>query len=575
MALLDGKKLVTGCVTTGGTLSVAGLLATRYVAAKFGAEDVPILCGGSAATLAAAVFGGRALVKQAGPRLSGLPDIAAEKINPLIDQLITGRNSVYADGEQVMPDWVDFVTEFRPRAPILPVGWDDEKLRIVECNMGQNYGWAVSGTTGEGKSRYLLRPAIAAALMSGWQVIMADPELHSFRAIADSEHPNAYLMNTNEDTLLKFARSIYHEHVRRNEILARYKVSMIDGIRADRRPPRVLIVVDEYSNMLDTIRDKNKEGNKIANSVQLAFGRVAKAGRKTGLHLILVAQRPTDPQLNKTLKSQLIPMVFYMQDEADYKNLCRIKTPDPELEQGTFIAGIRRNHSRVRGWHPTDEMIQEALSLSQARAYPKPEWVYGFNQRYIPSPDQDVSENAPDDDAVADLPPEEQDSHDASANQEAMPATMAARPMMASATIAASPNNRAANEANAVNQPTSSDSEGASTLAEYAQVIQALVSADPNPSSIPTVSGGQFRAIVYWAMTYDMSNVAGQKPEVSKNAMYPLVFGTAKNNRLASKVQQVLTLWSTFAGGINANSNRQDSGVVEAPRTSAPALQPA
>lgn len=161
----------------------------------------------------------------------------------------------------------------------------------------------VNGLTGSGKTMSILRPLVASAAVSGlFQVVILDKSGRNFRALEG--HPNVHVVKYDHNQLPHMAKSIYAEILRCDQWLATQSgnPTTIDRARADRRPPRVLIIIDKFANAsgLLKVQDRQAYGELTASLIQ-----VAQEGRAMSVHLILVAQRPDATQVNTTLRSQL------------------------------------------------------------------------------------------------------------------------------------------------------------------------------------------------------------------------------------------------------------------------------
>lgn len=267
------------------------------------------------------------------------------------------------------PAW-DFVTaQQNPRARnlMLPLGWTEQGLYTL--NFATDPHVVIAGKTGMGKTESLVRPLPVFAALRGWQVVILDKSGRDFQALAG--HPNIHLVRYQASTLLPILDLLWQEVGWRDQWLARYGVRKYELVRADVRPPRTMIVIDELSNAL---LDAPKADRQQAEESLVKLGNQARA---LAVHLVIVAQRPTADQLTPSLVSNMTPICFGVNDanEARYA-----RCPGAEqLDLGQAIVSTR-GYPLITCWHPDDADLKAALQRYDGPLHKPPTWLNSLPQ---------------------------------------------------------------------------------------------------------------------------------------------------------------------------------------------------
>lgn len=267
------------------------------------------------------------------------------------------------------PAW-DFVTaQQNPRARnlMLPLGWTENGLYTL--NFATDPHLVIAGKTGMGKTESLVRPLPVFAALRGWQVVILDKSGRDFQALV--EHPNIHLVRYQAATLLPILDLLWQEIGWRDQWLAHYGVRKYELVRADVRPPRTMIVIDELANAL---LDAPKADRQQAEESLVKLGNQARA---LALHLVIVAQRPTADQLNSSLVANMTPVCFGVNDanEARYARCPGAET----LETGQAVISTR-GYPVISCWHPEDAEIKAALQRYDGPSHKPPTWLKSLPQ---------------------------------------------------------------------------------------------------------------------------------------------------------------------------------------------------
>jgi hypothetical protein len=374
------KRSADAAVATAGVGAIAGFGAYEWVATKTNYYDAPMICGSLALGVPVALVGGAYVAKRGVGALAGL-DLA---------QL---RAAVYGSGEEAetavsADNWLSVTHGIeRARLPVYPIGQDVATGGVVTVDFAETPHLLVNGQTGSGKTMSVLRPLAAMVAVSGlFQVVILDKSGRNFRTL--ETHPNIHVIRYNHEQLPAMAESIYNEIMRRDRWLAGRpgNPTTIDRARADRRPPRVLVMVDEYANAAGLLKTQDKTAY---GRLTTAMIQTAQEGRAMSVHLALVAQRPDHTQINTTLRGQLDGVTFRMRDANDAR---LADAPGAEnLDAGQAILSQPGGYTTAAMFRPTDGELRQLLATDQPQDMGAPTWLRGYEETADPlrnTPDQ-------------------------------------------------------------------------------------------------------------------------------------------------------------------------------------------
>ena len=157
----------------------------------------------------------------------------------------------------------------------------------------------VAGITGSGKSEFL--KTILASLCANskpleLQFALVDPKRVTFNLSGRSP----YLMQPpvcEPDEVLPILERCYDEMSKRYQLLTRRHATTIADLPAKERPPRWVIVLDEFANLMD---DRG-----LKKQLEARLKSLAGMSRAAGIHLILGTQCPEASVVTPLLRSNL------------------------------------------------------------------------------------------------------------------------------------------------------------------------------------------------------------------------------------------------------------------------------
>jgi hypothetical protein len=186
----------------------------------------------------------------------------------------------------------------------LPLGMDFDTMAHV----------LLSGTTGSGKSWSITAPIIS-ALRAGCQLVFVDPEkkAQDFQFLAPWM---TGLAVTHEDAAA-LLKAMLAEADRRQALCVEHGVGHIDRLPDSVRPPHVLIMVDELSELLKTgvkpdvkphpvpAMEEERQRAWVVYSAKMeiaaALGRFGRVGRSSGVHVFAATQTMKAADLPATM----------------------------------------------------------------------------------------------------------------------------------------------------------------------------------------------------------------------------------------------------------------------------------
>lgn len=249
------------------------------------------------------------------------------------------------------------------RGGALPLGLSNSGLVLADPEANPHLLFA--GATGSGKTRYGLRPLIASALADGWQVTIFDRSGLDF--LPFRQHPNAHLILLNDPAqAVGYLQNLYAEILRRFEQLREAGISTWG--RLPDAGPRLLSVMDEFSNLADTL--PNNERKELWRQARM----IAAEGRKAGVHLALALQDPTHESLDLRIRRNAAPVSFRVKDQ-DASRVVLGSGGAESLPERQFLAVLSGALVRGVAFSPDDAEINAFLGAHPTPVLPNPEWL--------------------------------------------------------------------------------------------------------------------------------------------------------------------------------------------------------
>jgi hypothetical protein len=245
----------------------------------------------------------------------------------------------------------------------LPLGMSEGGLLIVDPEAFPHFLFA--GTTGSGKTRFGLRPLITAALADGWHVSIFDRSGLDFQPF--QQHPNASLVILEDPSdSVDYLTALYDVVHARFEWMMKVGASTW-GRAPGHKPPRVLAVFDEFSNLADSLTGAQRE------ELWRYARMIAAEGRKAGVHLALALQDPTHRSIDLRIRRNCVPLSFRVKD-GEASRVVLGASGAEALPPRHFLTVIH-DLTRAVAFSPDDDQIHSFLAARRVPVHPKPDWA--------------------------------------------------------------------------------------------------------------------------------------------------------------------------------------------------------
>jgi len=220
----------------------------------------------------------------------------------------------------------------------------------------------IGGTTGSGKSVGLntfILSLIAAKKPSEVKFVMIDPKKIEFGIYNNQKYMYGPVI-TESDDAVEVLSFLAKEMDNRYEIFAENMVKNLSEYneRGDGHLPYIICVIDEFSDLMATNKDVEKD-----------VMRIAQKARAAGIHLLLATQRPSVDVVTGILKANFPTRLAYkVASRVDSQTI--LDTPGAENLIGRgdclFLASDG-NLKRLHGAYMPDDDIEEMLKPYAAK----------------------------------------------------------------------------------------------------------------------------------------------------------------------------------------------------------------
>lgn len=250
----------------------------------------------------------------------------------------------------------------------------------------------VAGTTGGGKSNFV-QVFSYPMFLHGWQVVVIDPMKRGgdFRMYTPWLSGLATTMVEGRAMI----EAVYAEVQRRIDLYVLHGGVSIDDIPEDERPPRMLVVIDEFNGVIglskpDPPVDSSPEAAMAFALKQADFaasraigdyaGRIVTQARSAGVHLMLAAQRLTAKTLEHVKGGEALRtnMARVLLGKATYGEKASVlREPDNAPDMGEMVPRGRGIFESVvnpvcliQTWFDADSSVEFPKRLEKVRGEP-------------------------------------------------------------------------------------------------------------------------------------------------------------------------------------------------------------
>lgn len=281
-------------------------------------------------------------------------DIKQDEYNK---QLYIFRTLDTKDELKKLYQWSDGIVD--KRDGILVLGEGRLEREVLDLNVTPHA--LFGGVTRSGKS-VMMKCVVYQSILKGYYLVPIDfkggLELGVFSDFSD------FGVIHKEKKVLEVLKRIEKEHHARIAEFSKYKgvkniVEYNKTVEVDQQLRRVMIVIDELAEMLDTT-GLNKEAKYIIESIEAVLNTLGRLGAASGIHILAGTQRPDSKVLSGQIKSNLGARVCARMTDIQ-PSIMVLGTPDavnlPAEIQGRFMYSIGADPAVLQGYYFKDSDI--------------------------------------------------------------------------------------------------------------------------------------------------------------------------------------------------------------------------
>lgn len=258
------------------------------------------------------------------------------------------------------------------RVPIGKKNAVEDAEFVIGMEDKRNYHGIIGGKTGTGKTVLLNNIIINGALRyspAELQFVLLDFKGVSFKNFKDLPHTRALFSGIKISEGLNIMRFVMAEYKRRNDIFDDLSKDDINSLtrqeRIDKLFPRMLIVIDEFQEILKNNDEIGKEANKIIDEI-------TRKGRAYGLHLLLSSQDLEGISLSETAQRQCNLRIALNIDERSCRKIFSTENTAAsqlgERPKGTAVLNQTSTYpshanETFRGFNLDNELLEKMVAF--------------------------------------------------------------------------------------------------------------------------------------------------------------------------------------------------------------------
>jgi len=272
------------------------------------------------------------------------------------------NNHISTVGLQEVIDSDDFLSS---KSPVTFALGKDINGCIRTCNLAKMPHLLVAGATNSGKSIFLNALIISMIYKSSpddLRLILIDPKRVEFSMYSNLPHlviPNVITETEKASNALTWA---LNEMERRYEIFETERCRNIEEYNnipnilsgEEKKLPYIVIVVDEFSDLMSTMKKEIEEKVK----------RLAQKARASGIHLVLTTQRPSVDVITGTIKTNFPSRIsFALTSFADSKTILDQSGAENLLGKGDmlFLPSDANFPVRIQGCFVSNKEVKDVV----------------------------------------------------------------------------------------------------------------------------------------------------------------------------------------------------------------------
>jgi hypothetical protein len=241
----------------------------------------------------------------------------------------------------------------------------------ITLNPERSPNLLVAGTSGIGKTMMSLRPIMAEALVSGWQVLLMNEKGGDFTPL--KSHSNLVVVEGKANEIAAALESVSREVDRRDQLLKSAGVSTYarHPEAAQVIGPRVMIVIDELVSLI-----YGAPTPKLSDHIWRMAIDITSKCRAMGLMMVFSTTDPTYRLGNSWLavRANCARMVFRLLDPSASRAVLDMGGAE-QLTGCQFIARLEGDPVRGVAFWPSDEDVSTFITRRQVPVLPAPAFL--------------------------------------------------------------------------------------------------------------------------------------------------------------------------------------------------------
>src|SRR5699024_4060963 len=278
-------------------------------------------------------------------------------------------------------------------------------------DLEENPHLLIVGSTGSGKSA-AISVQLHGLIRTGCDVAIIDPTKGGYVFLFAKDWAIAPF-DADVYQAASTLKALYGELERRKALLGQHGEVKIGKLPEQVRPPRIVVVIDEFTSLIGKSSVPPKSEDPAADHARLEVeaennaraivgsmvGELAREARFVGIHLILGTQKLTSSTLDKVpggsdLKVNLARMALGNMTQGDrmsaFRNPMEADTiAQPRIGRGLFEPLNAAHPMLMQAWYEENETLREALTASGIEPVPQERMLDPTDPRYEVAPLED------------------------------------------------------------------------------------------------------------------------------------------------------------------------------------------
>lgn len=275
-------------------------------------------------------------------------------------------------------------SEFKKhKSPLLIALGKDTKGETRVADIADMPHLLMAGTTGAGKSvaiNAMLLSILYRATPSQARIILIDPKMVELSVYQDIPHLLTPVITEMPDTV-RALRWCTEEMDRRYKLMNDLSVRSLSGynerirkldaealetlseVHSDQPLPNILLVIDEFADMMASVRKQVEE----------PIARLSAKARAAGIHLVLATQRPSKDVITGLIKANIATRIsFQVSQKVDSMVVLDQIGAEQLLGRGDMLFRFRgQNAERLHGAFVTDQEVARVVEDWRRKGAPE------------------------------------------------------------------------------------------------------------------------------------------------------------------------------------------------------------